>query len=89
MNRKEQNTWNALNNKPPVRPMEKVVAKLQKYMETYDRQYGIENYDDEFFIADVLYGLGAALDDKYRYANGFRDFKEHLRKLLDKEAIQK
>jgi hypothetical protein len=89
MNRKEQNTWNTLNNTPLVRPMKDVVAQFQKYMSTYHNQEGYKDYSDECYIADVLYGLGVSLSDDYRFAQGFKKFKKDLIKLIDEGAIEK
>lgn len=77
----------------PVKPrltmnqkrVQKAVAFLKHYFDTYDAQYGYLDYSDKTIINDVLYALGAALDDKYRFANGFAAFKTHLRGFLDKE----
>ena len=58
--------------------MKEAVAYLQKYMATYDKQYGYLDYRTETLIDDVLYGLGAALNADYQYADGFRKFKARL-----------
>ena len=58
------------------------VKYLKKYMKTYDKQYGYLDYSDKTIIDDILYGLGAALDDKYKMANGFEKFKVVLREHL-------
>jgi len=63
--------------------MKKAIEYLQKFMNTYDQQYGYLDYRDETLIDDVLYGLGVALDgSEYRMANGFRKFQKRLRKHL-------
>lgn len=66
----------------------KATEKLQNYMNAYDKQMGYEDYSEETFIDDVLYGLGTALDfKKYSFAPGYKKFKkrllEHLKKSLD------
>lgn len=60
--------------------MKAAVAYLQKYMATYDKQAHYQDYTDETYINDVLYGLGASLDEKYKFADGFSKFKELLAK---------
>jgi hypothetical protein len=56
-----------------------MVQYLQQYMNTYDHQYGYENYSDFTFIEDVLYGLGVALNPKeHQFANGFDVWKKKL-----------
>jgi hypothetical protein len=62
--------------------IKKATESLQKYMATYDNQYGYEDYSEETFIDDVLYGLGRALDKKYQWSPGFSKFKEKLLKHL-------
>jgi hypothetical protein len=64
--------------------MEKAVAYLTKFMATYDQQHGYQDYSDETYINDVLYGLGVSLSDEYQFAGGFRKWRakllEHLQK---------
>lgn len=60
--------------------MKKAVASLQEFMQTYDQQQGYMDYVDGTLINDVLYGIGIALDDKYRFADGFALFKKELSK---------
>lgn len=63
--------------------MREAVAYLRRYMDTYHKQHGYEDYRDETFIDDVLYGLGVALQpEKFKYADGFRQFKDVLREHL-------
>lgn len=65
--------------------MREAVSRLTDYMKTYDQQAGYEDYTDETFINNVLYGLGIALDkDKYFAGQGFDAFKSVLRKHLDR-----
>jgi hypothetical protein len=86
MNRKIENTWRAISGQQQLKPMEAVVENLVNYMTTYADQPGYENYSDELFIEDVLYGLGAALSENNRYATGFMKFKEELLNHLIKDA---
>lgn len=89
MSRAKENTWRKLEGAPLLRPMENIVAKFQKYVETYHQQAGYEDYTDDTFVADILYGLGAALDDDFRFANGFLRFKSVLLdKLLEERDEQ-
>ena len=83
LNRAKENTWRVVAGKDPVRSMPEVVAKLKKYMDTYDKQYGYENWSDDMLIEDVLYGLGAALGDEYEYAVGYKKFKKFLLKHIE------
>lgn len=62
--------------------IERAVTSLKDYINTYDRQPGYESYRAETLIDDVLYGLGIALDDKYRHAQGYDEFKKVLREHL-------
>lgn len=65
--------------------IERAVASLKDYINTYDQQPGYESYRTETLIDDVLYGLGIALDDKYKYAQGYEEFKKLLREHLGVE----
>lgn len=58
--------------------IEKAVEYLKDYINTYENQTGYKDYSDRTFIADILYGLGASLDDEYQNADGFRKFKEEV-----------
>ena len=64
--------------------VKKAIARLTDYMVTYDKQICYLDYDDETIIADVVYGLGIALDDKqYSMSDGFKRFKAVLKKYLE------
>ncbi len=89
MNRTKENTWRKLNGQQELRSMKDVVISLQKYIATYDNQQGYEDYSDELFIEDILYGLGAALGEEYKFALGFEKFKDLLRNKFEKERHQK
>lgn len=81
LHRNEQASWEALQNPwglSKTRTMKEVVESFMKYVATYDKQYGYENFHDETFIDDILYGLGRALGEKYEYATGFERFKEEV-----------
>jgi len=65
--------------------MKKIVANFQEYVATYTNQVEYESYRDETFIDDMLYGIGIAMDEKYKFANGFDEWKEVLRKHLDND----
>lgn len=59
--------------------IEAAVDYMQKYWGTYKKQYDWENYDQETFLNDALYGLGVSLDPiKYRQADGFQKLKVFL-----------
>ena len=67
----------------PLKRMELMVKYLQRYIETYDKQYGYQNYTDRTFINDILYGLGVALNpENHQYANGFDRWKKELIEFL-------
>lgn len=78
MNREQENMWRKLKGEEPLRSMEDIVAQFQKYVATYHEQHGYENYSDEMFIDDIIYGLGAALNEDYKFAQGFEEFKVKL-----------
>jgi hypothetical protein len=61
-----------------------MVKYLQRYMETYPKQYGYENYNDFTFIDDLLYGLGVALNPKeHQFATGYDVWKQKLIEFLN------
>ena len=62
--------------------MRKSVVSLTLYMNTYAMQPFYTDYSDKTFIDDVLYGLGIALSDQFRKADGFECFKKILREHL-------
>lgn len=82
MNRTKENTWRKVQGKDPLKPMPDIVASLKGYISTYDKQQGYEEYSDEILIEDMLYGIGTALSEDYKYRNGYIDFKKRLIKLL-------
>lgn len=64
--------------------MKAAITSLTHYMVTYG--YDEDNYGwtDKSFINDVLYGLGVALHgDKYKFANGYDEWKKELIKHLN------
>lgn len=64
------------------RRMLKAIRFLKAYVSTYEDQKGCLDYPDSTFIDDVLYGLGIALDEKYKWAKGYALWKDELRKHL-------
>lgn len=66
--------------------MENAVEYMTEYMRTYPTQYGYKDYSDETYIDDILYGLGASLDGKYRFAQGFDQFKKRLLEHLEDKS---
>ena len=66
--------------------MKLMVAYLKRYIETYDKMYGYENYTDETLIDDILYGLGVALNpNEHSFASGFYTWKKKLYAHLEKD----
>jgi len=80
MNRSKQNTWRITQGKQPVKTMEEVVASLKNYINTYDN---FESFDDDMFIEDMLYGIGSALGEEYKFQNGYVDFKKRLYNMIE------
>lgn len=63
--------------------MRAVVARFQEYARTYSDQAHYDQYRDETFLDDMLYGIGIALEPKkWREGRGFDEFREMLRKRL-------
>lgn len=83
LTRHERNMIEALSGKEQTRSMKEVVTFFQDYVSTYSSQQGYEQYTDETFIMDILYGLGIALDpEEYKCADGFRKFKISLSEMI-------
>ncbi|QGT54455.1 hypothetical protein b3_0212 [Synechococcus phage B3] len=60
--------------------MKLMVEYMQHYMTTYTQQYNYQEYTDETFIRDVLYGLGVAINPQdHRGPDGFARWKETLK----------
>jgi len=61
------------------RRMVKILDQMKNYVNTYDSQTGWEDYSDETFIKDMLYGVGLAVDrKKYEWSDGFLLFKKKI-----------
>lgn len=55
-----------------------MVRYMASYWATYDQQIGYKDYSDKTFIDDALYALGITLNPKYKFADGYREFKKFL-----------
>jgi len=59
------------------------VGSIQHYVATYSDQAHFEDYSDDTFINDMLYGIGLAMDGvEYAQGAGFEKFKLVLRERL-------
>jgi len=58
--------------------VKQIVDDLKEYINTYEKQHGYLDYSDEIIINDMLYGIGLAIDKKYKWHDGFEKFKKHL-----------
>lgn len=68
------------------RRMKKIVERMVDYVSTYDQQAGYQDYSDETFIQDMLYGISLSLDaEKYKFADGYRKFQETIAHILWKD----
>lgn len=70
--------------------MKLMVKYLSRYMETYDKQVGYQNYSDQTLVEDVLYGLGVVLNPhQHKYADGFTKWRNKLKNfLITRKIIQ-
>lgn len=50
--------------------------KFKEYVNTYDVKK--HSVSDKCTFEDMLYGLATAIDGKYRYADGYKKFKQEL-----------
>lgn len=65
------------------------VERMQKYWDTYDCQTEYENYSEQAFLDDALYGIGHAMyKHKYQFANGYDKFKDFLGAKFFKERLK-
>ena len=63
--------------------MRLMVQRMQHYWNAYSDQHKYEDYSDETFLLDALYGIGLAINrDAYEYAGGFEDFQKLLTEFL-------
>lgn len=65
------------------KPMRDRAEFLENYWRTYVDQAGFEEYSEETFLADALYGIGVAISEEYKCAGGYDRFKDVLRDFLD------
>lgn len=64
---------------PEQKRVKRIINDLKHYINTYDKQFGYLDYQDETIISDILYGLGIALEpEKYEWADGFLKFREEI-----------
>jgi len=60
-----------------------VIAAMKHYIDTYQDQLGWKQYSKETMLADLVYGIGIAMDrDKYEFADGYNEFKKDLIEFL-------
>ena len=63
--------------------MTRMVRYMAAYWATYDKQINYSDYSDKTFLDDALYAIGITLDPKYKFANGYREFKKYLLEYLN------
>jgi hypothetical protein len=79
LTRSEVNSWRVLHGQEMQKPVAEIIAYMKTYVDTYMGQAGVEDYDDDMIIDDIVYMLGMALDsDKYSFRGGFDEFKARL-----------
>lgn len=65
---------------PAQKRMRQIVADFQDYVTTYPQQAYYVDYLDKTFVADMLYGIGLALDPiAFKGPSGFEAFKAELK----------
>lgn len=66
------------------------VERMQKYWNTYDCQNRYTDYTEKMFLDDALYGIGYAMyEHKYRWASGYRKFRDFLGAQFFKERLKR
>lgn len=69
--------------------MGKIVKRFQEYVASYSQQMCYQDYSDETFIHDILYGIGIAFDKKqFGMADGYGKWKKKLVDGVLKEEAQ-
>lgn len=70
--------------------MIKTVKAFQEYVAFYSGQRFYQDYSDETFIHDMIYGIGIALNEKeYSWADGYEKWKERLIDTVFKRDVQR
>ncbi len=64
---------------------EDFLEQFKDFVTTYDRQEEWEKYGQDALILDMVYGIGHAMNDKYRMAAGFATFCDDLTDFLAKK----
>lgn len=59
------------------------IQQLQSKLKQYVEKENPEKYSADTIIKDVIYFLGISIDPKFAFANGFDEFKKHVKKALD------
>lgn len=60
---------------------------LTDYMNTYKDQANYQDYTPYTFVQDIIYGLGVAMSEDHKFANGYRDFKKKLVDYLEHRDV--
>lgn len=59
--------------------MAKIIKTFQEYVASYSNQICCDDYSDETFIHDMIYGVGIAINEKeYTWAEGYAKWKKKL-----------
>lgn len=70
--------------------MRTIVARFQEYVRTYSDQAHYDQYRDQTFMDDMIYGIGIAMEpEKWRQGQGFDAFKAELVKRYGHQVGEK
>ena len=58
--------------------IEQTVEYMIKYINTYKDQFGWKEYTHETFLDDMIYGIGVAMSDQYKMAQGYEKFRADI-----------
>jgi hypothetical protein len=63
--------------------VDQLVREMCYFWNTYKDQQHYKTFQRKTIIEDMLYSVGIAMNPNYRFAEGYRKFKEDLRAYLD------
>ena len=61
-----------------------IATKLREILSQYKKENDINEYTEQTVLDDLLYFVGEAISNEYKFAQGFDKFKQRLREHLSK-----
>lgn len=61
----------------------KALERMKEYVDYYPELVDSDQFYESEFVRDMLYAIGTAVSDRYKYVNGFEQFKiQHIMPVL-------